>query len=296
MKRRDEILVGLFTTAAVVILVVGTIWLLRGGLEKGYPLYGQFPWGSGLKEGQPVWISGVTVGFVDDVDLQDDGELVVGFRILDKYRVPVGTVASIVPNGFFGDVAIALTPEKPNPVSHEPGDTVPTKPGAAGLQVIASRADSLAQVAQKILGNAEQQLVDSGGLRELRLMLQSINRTASTLARTVDAQSRQLEVTLGTLRSRAEAIDSARVDSAVRSIQAATANFEQTSAALRATSQDLKTLVAKVDTGDGTLARLLNDDRLYMNLVSLTGSADSVFADIKRNPRKYINLSIFGRR
>ena len=71
MKRRDEILVGLFTTAAVVILVVGTIWLLRGGLEKGYALYGIFPFGSGLKEGQPVWISGVSVGFVDNVDLKD---------------------------------------------------------------------------------------------------------------------------------------------------------------------------------------------------------------------------------
>jgi phospholipid/cholesterol/gamma-HCH transport system substrate-binding protein len=105
-----------------------------------------------------------------------------------------------------------------------------------------------------------------------------------------------MELTLGTLRSRASAIDSARVDSAVRSIQAATANFEQTSAELKATSVKLKGLVAKVDTGNGTFAKLLNDDQLYMNLVSLTGSADSVFADIKRNPRKYINLSIFGRR
>jgi hypothetical protein len=88
--------------------------------------------------------------------------------------------------------------------------------------VLATRADTIAQTAERILGNVEEQLVDSGGMRELRLMLQSINRTAATLARTVDAQSRQLELTLASLRSRTQAIDSARVDSAVRSIQAAT--------------------------------------------------------------------------
>jgi phospholipid/cholesterol/gamma-HCH transport system substrate-binding protein len=162
--------------------------------------------------------------------------------------------------------------------------------------VLATRADTIAQTAERILGNVEEQLVDSGGMRELRLMLQSINRTAATLARTVDAQSRQLELTLASLRSRTQAIDSARVDSAVRSIQAATANFESTSAELRATSIELKDLVAKIDTGNGTLAKLLNDDQLFVNLVGLTAGADSLFADMKRNPRKYINLSIFGRR
>jgi phospholipid/cholesterol/gamma-HCH transport system substrate-binding protein len=295
MKRRDEILVGLFTTAAVVILVVGTIWLLRGGLEKGYPLYGVFPWGSGLKEGQPVWLSGVTVGFVDNVDLQQDGKLVVTFRIQDKYKVPMGSIASIVPNGFFGDVAIALTPKRPNPVSHVQGDTVPTQPGAAGLQVLASRADSIAQQTARILGTTEAQLVDSGGLHELRVMLASFNRAATRLALAVDAQSRQLEMTLGTVQSRVAAVDSARVDSAVRGIQAATADFEAAATEMRTAAQRVNTMIAQVDSGRGSLGKLLKDEQLYLNLVGLSGRIDSVVTDLKRNPRRYINLSIFGR-
>lgn len=293
MKRRDEILVGLFTTAAVVILIVGTIWLLRGGLEKGYPLYGRFPWGSGLKEGQPVWLSGVSVGFVDNVDLRDDGQLVVTFRIYDKYRIPVGSVASIVPNGFFGDVAIALTPEAPNEIAHQEGDTVPTKPGAAGLQVIASRADSIAQVTQRILGTTEAQLVDSGGLREVRLMVASLSNAISAFSRVVDTQSRQLELTMGTVRSRAAAVDSARVDSTVRAIHTATENFVAVTNDLKVTSTKLNTLIAKADSGSGNAAKLLNDDTLYRNMLSTVARFDSLLADIKKNPRRYINLSIF---
>lgn len=293
MKRRDEILVGLFTTAAVVILIVGTIWLLRGGLEKGYVLYGRFPWGAGLKEGQPVWLSGVTVGFVDDVDLRDNGELVVAFRIYDKYKVPHGSAASIVPNGFFGDVAIALQPEGPNPTAYEEGDTVPAKPGAAGLQVIASRADSALQVTQRILGSTREELVDSGGLRELRLLMGALSRTATTLERVVETQSRQFELTMGTVRSRAGAVDSARVDSTVRSIQTATANFVSVTNDLKTTSTKLNALIAKVDSGNGNAAKLLNDDTLYRNMLSTVARFDSLLADLKKNPRRYINLTIF---
>ncbi|HJU74621.1 MAG TPA: MlaD family protein [Gemmatimonadaceae bacterium] len=295
MKRRDEILVGLFTTAAVVILVVGTIWLLRGGLEKGYPLYGTFPWGSGLKEGQPVWLSGVTVGFVDDVDLLQDGRLTVTFRIQDKYKVPLGSTAAIVPNGFFGDVAIALRPKAPNLNSFEEGDTVPSEPGAAGLQVLASRADTLSQTMQVILGSTRSQLVDSGGLREMRLMMQSLNRTATQLSRAVDVQSRQLEATLATVRSRVAAVDSVRVDSTMRAIQTASQNFNEASDQLKQTSIKLNTLLTKADSGTGSLAKLLNDDKLYTNVVSLSARFDTLLFDFRKNPRRYVNLSIFGR-
>ena len=70
MKKRDEVLVGLLLIATIAIAVVGSLWLARGGLSKGYPLYAKFPWGAGLKQGQPVWLVGVSVGYVDNVDLK----------------------------------------------------------------------------------------------------------------------------------------------------------------------------------------------------------------------------------
>jgi phospholipid/cholesterol/gamma-HCH transport system substrate-binding protein len=233
------------------------------------------------------------VGFVDNVDLRPDGELVVGFRIQDKYQVPLGSTATIVPNGFFGDVAIALTPERPNPQSHEPGDTVPTGIGTAGLQVLASRADSLSQTAQVILSGARSQLVDSGGLRELRQMLAASNRLAAQLSAVVATQSRQLEMTIATVRSRAAAIDSAKIDSTVTALQSASTNFADVSSELKTTSARLNALVAKIDSGQGTASRLLNDDQLYTNMVALSARIDSLFIDFKRNPKRYINFSIF---
>ena len=45
-KRRDEVLVGIVVAAAIAVVVLGSLWLARGGLSKGYPLYVKFPWGA----------------------------------------------------------------------------------------------------------------------------------------------------------------------------------------------------------------------------------------------------------
>ena len=100
----------LVVTAAIIVTVLGSLWLARGGLSKGYPLYAKFPWGAGLKQGQPVLLVGVSVGYVDEVDLHQDGTLVTTLRIQNHYQVPVTSKATVVANGIFGDMAVAMTP------------------------------------------------------------------------------------------------------------------------------------------------------------------------------------------
>ena len=89
-KRRDEFLVGLLLLVAVVLAIGGTIWIARGGLSQGYPLYARFPWGAGLKQGQPVLLAGVQVGFVEQVELIPDGTIAVTLQVQQQYKVPEG--------------------------------------------------------------------------------------------------------------------------------------------------------------------------------------------------------------
>ena len=94
MKRRDEVLVGIVATAALVLAIIGSLYLARGGLAPGYPVYSVFEWGAGLKQGQPVMLSGVTVGYVSGVEFRRDGNLVVAMRIYDEFEVPLGTISA----------------------------------------------------------------------------------------------------------------------------------------------------------------------------------------------------------
>ena len=293
MKTRDEVLVGLVVTAAVIVTVLGSLWLARGGLSKGYPLYAKFPWGAGLKQGQPVLLVGVNVGYLDEVDLHQDGILVTTLRIQKHYQVPVTSKAAVVPNGIFGDMAVALTPSKPDPRSFRAGDTVPIGPSTPGIAELTSKADSVMGSINAVSAALEHEFVASGGIRDLRNTIASTNRLVNDFAGIANEQSRQLSATMASLRRASGAIDPAKVDSTVRNIQSASANLAELSGQIKETSRKLDAVLAKVDSGGGSAAKLINDPGAYNDVRALLQRMDSLLADIKKNPKRYINVKIF---
>jgi phospholipid/cholesterol/gamma-HCH transport system substrate-binding protein len=293
MKTRDEVLVGLVVTAAIVVTVLGSLWLARGGLSKGYPLYAKFPWGAGLKQGQPVLLVGVNVGYVDEVELHQDGILVTTLRIQKQYNVPLTSKATVVPNGIFGDMAVAVTPSRPDPRSFKPGDTIPIGPSTPGIADLTGKADSITRSVNAITSALEREMVAGGGIRDLRNTITATNRMVTEFAAVASEQSRQLTATMTSLRRATSAIDPAKVDSTITNFRAASSNMAAMSADLKATSSRLDAILAKVDSGPGSAAKLLNDPGVYNDVRGLLQRMDSLLADIKRNPKRYINVRVF---
>jgi phospholipid/cholesterol/gamma-HCH transport system substrate-binding protein len=293
MKTRDEVLVGLIVTAAIVVTVLGSLWLARGGLSKGYPLYAKFPWGAGLKQGQPVLLVGVNVGYVDQVDLHQDGTLVTTLRIQKHYQVPVTSKATVIPNGIFGDQAVALTPSRPDPRSFKPGDTVPIGPSTPGIAELTSKADSITRSVNAMTSALEHEMVAGGGIRDLRNTISATNRMVNEFAAVASEQSRQLTATMTSLRRATSAIDPAKVDSTITNFRSASANLAAMSTDLKQTTGKLDAIIAKVDSGNGTAAKLLNDPGVYNDVRKLLQRMDSLVADIKKNPKRYINVKVF---
>jgi phospholipid/cholesterol/gamma-HCH transport system substrate-binding protein len=293
MKTRDEVLVGLIVTAAIVVTVLGSLWLARGGLSKGYPLYAKFPWGAGLKQGQPVLLVGVNVGYVDQVDLHQDGTLVTTLRIQKDYRVPVTSKAAVIPNGIFGDQAVALTPSRPDARSFKPEDTVPIGPSTPGIAELTSKADSITRSVNKMTSALEHEMVAGGGIRDLRNTISATNRMVNEFAAVASEQSRQLTATMTSLRRATSAIDPAKVDSTITNFRTASSNLAAMSTDLKQTSTKLDAILAKVDSGNGSAAKLLNDPGVYNDVRGLLQRMDSLLADIKKNPKRYINVKVF---
>lgn len=293
MKKRDDVLVGLVMVVAVTVAIVGSLWLARGGLSKGYPLYAKFPWSAGLKQGQPVLLGGVNIGYLDEVDLRPDGTVLTTFRVGKQYKVPRGTVAKVVPNGIFGDMAIALMPKAPNAQSIPPGDTVAVAPSSPGIAELTTKADSIATSVHAITTALERELVAAGGVSDLRKTIANMNRLTTQFSVIAEEQNRQLTATFTSLRRATSGVDSARVDSTIRNVREATANMAALSADLRQTSGKLDSIVAKVGNGEGSVAKALNDPGAYNDVRSLIQHMDSLITDVKRNPRRYIKVSVF---
>ena len=293
MKKRDDVLVGLVIAVALVVVTLGALWLARGGLSKGYPLYAKFPWSAGLKQGQPVLLGGVNVGYVDEVDLRPNGTVLTTFRVGKQYHVPIGTTATVVANGIFGDMAVALTPKAPNPLSISPGDTVPVGPSGPGIAQLTSKADSIATSVNAITTALNHELIAAGGVRDLRTTIAGMNRLVAQFSVIAAEQNRQLSATFASLRHATSGVDSAKVDSTVKNFREASANMASLSEDLKKTSTKLDSIVAKVSDGTGTVGKALNDPGAYNDVRSLIQHMDSLITDVKKNPKRYINIRVF---
>jgi phospholipid/cholesterol/gamma-HCH transport system substrate-binding protein len=294
MKRRNEVLVGVFVTVALIVGILGTLWLSRSGLlSDTYPLYTRFRWGANLKQGQEVWLAGYAVGTVDRVELRRDGWLDVWMAIDQKYLVPDGSIAQMKTASFFGDMAINLEPPLNFRSSVQPGDTIPAAPPPPTMDALLSRLDSVSRGVSDVAQAFEIQMVREGGIQDLKGTLSATNRLVRQISQIADEQSRELSRLTRNLNRSVSAIDSAIVDSTMRNIRTTTANLAQLTVDFQETRERMSALLTKVESGEGSAAKLLNDPGLYNDVRALVQRVDSLTTDFKKNPKKYINLEIF---
>ncbi len=284
MKRSNEVAVGILVSVAVVVLILGSLWLARGGLKPGYPLYTRFAWGQNLKQGQPVLLAGVTVGYVGDVTLRREGYLDVMLRIDDKYQIPKGSTAAVKAVGIFGDVAVALTPPNPAPMtSYAIGDTVPAGPPAADIDQILSRVDSISATVSVLTHALQTQVIEAGTLKDIHRIIASTAEASAELHKVVVEQNKNFTQTFTALREGAthmsHLFDSVQVGATVDSLRALTGNGRQLLAHLDSTNTQLQHLIAQAQNPNGTVGKLLTDSLMYTDFRKLMQQADSLLED-----------------
>jgi phospholipid/cholesterol/gamma-HCH transport system substrate-binding protein len=327
MKRKDEVIVGIFVTIAVAVGIVGTLYLARRGWTKSYPMYARFDWGQQLKVGQPVYLAGVQIGYVQVVDLDPAGYLDVKMAIDRERKIPEGSTVTVISEGIFGDKSVAITPcrrfQAPvggvdaargakapaapaapvapagaNPVCR-PGaflaanDTIPSGRGAPSMDEILFHVDSVSIALNDVARTVRLEFVQNGGIAELRKTIASTNTLVTNLNDVATAQSRALTSTMASLRRTLNAIDSATVDSTIHSLSSASKSLASLTRNLDSSSVRVNALLAKADSGKGTIGLLMNDPGVYNNLRALLARLDSLTADLKANPKKYLNVKVF---
>jgi phospholipid/cholesterol/gamma-HCH transport system substrate-binding protein len=153
--------------------------------------------------------------------------------------------------------------------------------------------DTITADVSSLTAALNRQFVGRGGFQDVHQTVESTQRLVDRLALVATEQSQNLTATLAMIRRSAAAVDSATVDSLVGNLNQTTANLARLTTELGETTKQINGLLAQGDSGQGTAGRLLTDTVLYSNIVNLVARMDSLTADFKANPRKYINLEIF---
>jgi len=282
--------VGLFVIIGAILFLGGALWLRGKSLGKAEVniLYADI---GNLKEGAPVRISGAPVGRATEIVYQGEGKVAVGVKFSEKVIVRQGATASITSVGMLGDEVIMLEPGNGEPLAL--GDTIKGTIAVGVFDKAAIIADQAAQTLTKV--NA---MLDPKLIADLRNTLNSTQAFMAFLADQKNGPTSQVGPTMTALQHTTARLDStlAQVDPKALQARLDTTLIAATSATnrLTATMAHADSLMMRLQHGDGTMSKLLNDSTLYADLRKTMQAMTELLGEIKKNPGKIgVTVKVF---
>ncbi len=288
-------------TRAVGLLVLAAL-LTFGGLftaltnrtlrRHSSDLFIRFAAADGLLRGDGVLFRGVRIGEVRSLHFDSIGSVVVQVRLSQEAPLSTTTTATLVPVDLFGRQSIVLRPGLIPGAAIDDGASLEGETPAS----MAGRLDAIGRQAEQLIGDgttsrvhgtldgASEAFRDLDGLLrhtdalldDQRSSLTGATSHAARVAANLDAATDSVE--LAAIRDRLRASSESLAD--------ATARLDSLSIGLLAT-------LATLQRGDGTAGRLLSNPALYDHMVGTLASLDELVRDVKRNPKRYISVSVF---
>ncbi|RKY65679.1 MAG: hypothetical protein DRQ08_05110 [Candidatus Latescibacterota bacterium] len=289
----DEVKVGIAFSLSLALLIFGVLFLKGYGLQRrGYTFYLLLGDASGLDEGDPVTVAGLKVGRVRNLKLMGR-KVLVTVRMDKEVEVPKDSKFVVETFGAIGEKGIAIKLGE-GPGSVEPGDTLVGKVGPGISEVLASAGSAGEQVGE-VLRRLRAVLNDTtisqvgSAISEIRMAVEEARpKLRENLAR--------LEGVLSDISKGAKKLSGGGADTlyaALRDIRASSASLKASAERLDSITASLDRILSGVRQGRGTLGKLLVEDELYESILSLVAQMDSLVADMRRHPGRYIRIELF---
>jgi phospholipid/cholesterol/gamma-HCH transport system substrate-binding protein len=287
----SEARVGLFAILGVVCVLTILVTLTSPALFRGrYILRTKVSDAGGIRKGDSVAMRGVDIGRVQKFEIAKDG-VEVFLEIEGAYKVPEDSKVEIQPGALFGGMIADVvpgtseTPARKNAVL--PGERPP------GLMDTAS---GIAASAQGVVSKV-QKAVEGPTLENLEKSSAEVRSLLADVKSLTNDEHKQLLALTATLDHGAQAFDrianGGSIDRSLSQVDATTASLEHTSATLSKTAESLQGVLDRLDRGEGTLGKMSRDPELYDDLKRTTDSLNALVEDIKKNPKRYVKLSLF---
>lgn len=317
MKISREVKLG-FIGAVTLFLFVWGLSYLKGKdiLGRQLTIFAEYDNVSGLVETNPVVVSGVKIGQVDRIYFHPDGsgKIMVRMIVGRDIGIPVNSVARLTGADFMGfrEIDIILGDSRVNVFN---GDTLATLTSASLTEEVSqqiaplkhqaenllAQIDSVLAVVQNIF-NAETRENISQSIESIKQTIVTIEKTTATVDTTFSRQASRLAVILSNaesisnnLRQNNEAITNIIQNFSELSDTMAALEIAKTMEDVNKTMEALSAAMDKINRGEGSLGLLVNDEELYRNLETSSKQLELLLEDIRQNPRRYINVSVFGR-
>jgi phospholipid/cholesterol/gamma-HCH transport system substrate-binding protein len=294
-----EAIVGTLVIIAVTIFVIGTMWLSGRSIGSRHLVRVQFQNAAGLKRASPVTVSGVQVGRVEKIELEDVGKVIVSVSLPPHIQPRVDATARISAVGLVGDYVVEFFPG----TSSQPLPKDQIVLGSMKIG-IGDRAAALGDRADSLMIGL-QEFANKETATDLRTSLKAFQSTMTEFQKTLQnyndpkkGTGAELSRTMRSLQRLSSRLDSTLADPAVGGIlhntDTLTSNLGAMTRQFTVAGARLDTLLSGVNQGRGTMGKFATDSTLYYEVRDLSAAVKGLVAELQKNPGKLgITVKIF---
>jgi len=316
MKISNETKIGALTAIAITLMIMGFNFLKgKTFFGKTHTLYAKYTNVQGLAPSNAVMINGLKVGSVYSISTDKNmKQILVNMNLSRDVNIPRNSVAIIKPS-LLGTISIDI--ELGDALEYLPkNDTIATIETTGIFNDVLSKVNPVLYQVTKavtsidsVLGNVNR-VLDPNAKNNISATLENLNKTtanlivaSASLQTLLNTQTGALAGTLNNLNSFTGNLagNNDKITNLVGNLDKTATNLsqldlEKTLTTLNTTIGDLKSTIGKLNSTSGTAGLLLNDTRLYNNLTATANKLNLLIDDLKTNPKRYISISVFGKK
>lgn len=294
---KNEVKIALVAIAALVIMFFGMNFLKGTKLFSNQEQYTiTFRDVTGIEKNSPIYADGVVVGSISEIiyDYSHQKPTCLKANINKMMRIPKGTTAE-VKSDLMGNTQVNLLLSDNATENINPGGTIRglnDEGTVERMKAMLPAVESMVPKLDSILSSLNVILADPA----IREILHNTNRVTANL----ETSTKQINKLMAELNNKMPVMmdktDRVLDNAEVMTKKFASIDVDGTMSQVHKTLTDVQFTVAKINSTEGTMGKLINDPQLYDNLNTTLGNANNLVVDLKENPKRYVHFSIFGRK
>ncbi len=293
---------------AIIVLIGIACFIFGFNFLKSTPIFNTdneyhavFDHSGGLQTGSAVTVNGVIMGAVTKIAIDKNSKIVVTFTCKDDFLFSKNSKAEIY-SSLLGNTGLQIVPVIDDAPRAKSGDYLPSSVQEGLMDAISSQLAPTSMNLNKTLTSADSLMVsltntlDKKAQQDIKESLASLNTTLQSLNRVSIGLEKLIATNQGEIENVLKNANYMSANFAKLSDTLAQANIGQMVADLQQTLNKVNSLLVTIESGKGTLGQLMTDQKLYDNLKTASSELGLLMEDIRRNPKRYVHISVFGKK
>ncbi|MDP2089880.1 MAG: MlaD family protein [Flavobacteriaceae bacterium] len=307
MKISNEFKTGFIALLVIALFIWGFNYLKGKNLFEppSRTFYTEYNNVQGLSKTSEVTINGLVVGQVTKISFSTNplkkGKLLVEFNVAGDFEFSKKSIAKIYSASLMGGKSLAIIPDFNGDLAVS-GDYLSGEIESDILSSFSDKINPLQSKVENVIVSADSllvglnEIIDKRARREIRMSITEINTTIDNFKNMSIILNEIIENNRQKLSKTMTNVEKASANFAKVSDSLNTLELNKTMKKLQLTVDNFNNVIHKLENGDGSVAKLLNDKELYENLKNTSKEMEELLKDVKENPKRYVHFSIFGKK